>query len=111
MHAEAPLPALSDPARWLRRLLFLGTGTSGQVPTALCTLPPAPGSAAAAAKPAPACATCTDAMRPGSRNRRGCCSVAVVGRGKGEAEERCVCGGAAPCAWRHPVLLSHQLLL
>lgn len=55
-------------SEWLEQLVFLGTGTSGQVPTIHCVT-----------DASTHCATCTDAMKPDSHNRRGCTSVVVVG--------------------------------
>lgn len=54
---------------WLESILFLGTGTSGQVPTIHC-LTEVPMT----------CKTCSQAMEPGNRNRRGCTSIAITGQ-------------------------------
>ncbi|PWN44742.1 hypothetical protein IE81DRAFT_286629, partial [Ceraceosorus guamensis] len=62
---------LIDP--WIRKVVFLGTGTSGQIPAAPCVLPKAQGRKR--------CEACADAIRPGSKNRRGCCSAMVIGAG------------------------------
>ncbi|EPQ29119.1 uncharacterized protein PFL1_03407 [Pseudozyma flocculosa PF-1] len=67
-HRDPKLPLLES--SWLRKVVFLGTGTSGQVPAIHCVTSPDFGG----------CATCADAVRPGSRNHRGCTSVALVGR-------------------------------
>ncbi|KAL4401949.1 hypothetical protein ACI68E_001600 [Malassezia pachydermatis] len=56
------------PSKWLDRVVFLGTGTSSQVPSIHCLT--SPGSH---------CATCHDAVKPGSKNRRFNTSVVVVG--------------------------------
>lgn len=81
---DQALPPLSS--SWLRRLVFLGTGTSGQIPAAPCVMDGT--TPVAVRKPQGGCKTCRDAMLPGSRNRRGCCSVALVGAGGEDEEER-----------------------
>lgn len=53
---------------WLEEVIFLGTGTSAQVPSIHCVT-----------DPNTECKTCPDAMKPGSPNRRGCTSAVVVG--------------------------------
>ncbi|CAO1618144.1 unnamed protein product [Parajaminaea phylloscopi] len=73
----APLPPLCSDS-WLRRVLFLGTGTSGQVPAIHC-LSGATGQQSSGRPPRISCDACRDAIRPGSKNRRGCCSVALIG--------------------------------
>ncbi|CCF50863.1 hypothetical protein NDA11_000691 [Ustilago hordei] len=65
--ADWPLPSSS----WIDKVLFLGTGTSGQVPAIHCVTKPDFGN----------CAACKDAtLNPTGKNRRGCTSAAVVGR-------------------------------
>lgn len=65
--SPSTLPLPSDP--WISKLVFLGTGTSGQVPAIHCVTQSDFGH----------CSTCQDALLPGSKNRRGCTSVVVVG--------------------------------
>ncbi|UZJ56234.1 hypothetical protein CBS101457_005554 [Exobasidium rhododendri] len=80
-HDELPdLPVVTS--RWIDRVIFTGTGTSSQVPAVGCVLRD-PNSTSAP------CITCVDAMRPGSKNRRGCTSAAIVGRSSklADAEE------------------------
>lgn len=60
-------------SKWLEQLIFLGTGTSSQVPAIHCVI----GSGSD-------CVTCKDALRPGSFNRRGCTSAVVVGAEPGK---------------------------
>lgn len=72
------LPALAS--EWLDEFYFLGTGTSSQVPSVHCILD---GSQAKNT-----CATCADALRPGSVNRRRCTSAVAVGAPPGRPEER-----------------------
>jgi len=71
---------------WLNRLLFLGSGTSGQVPAIHCL----------SEQPDITCAACRDAYQYGkqSKNRRGCCSVAVMGGGKRMTRKRTTNGTA-----------------
>lgn len=85
---------------WINRLLFLGTGTSGQVPAIACLLPSSTSSRAARH-----CAACVDATRPGSKNRRGCTSVAVVGGGADGAEESLILIDCGPTFY--PAALTH----
>lgn len=55
-------------SEWLDQFIFLGTGTSSQVPSIYCVT-----------DPNTTCMTCPDAMRLHSFNRRGCtCALAVV---------------------------------
>lgn len=68
---------LAAPAsKWLDEVILLGTGTSGQVPAVHCVTSDE------------SCATCTDAMVPGSKNRRQCTSAVVVGSPPGAPQER-----------------------
>lgn len=60
----------------VKRFVFLGTGTSGQVPAIGCLLPGP--SSSKNNRSNEACRACQDAIVPGSKNRRGCCSLAVV---------------------------------
>lgn len=61
----------SPSSSWIDKVLFLGTGTSGQVPAIHCVTKPDFGG----------CAACEDAtLHPSGKNRRGCTAVAVVGR-------------------------------
>lgn len=72
--SSSPLspPNLPSPrSTWLNRAVFLGTGTSGQVPAIHCL-----------SADVIDCEACADAIKPGSKNRRGCCSVALVGGGR-----------------------------
>lgn len=65
--AAWPVPSSS----WIDKVLFLGTGTSGQVPAIHCVTKPDFGG----------CAACEDATRnPTGKNRRGCTAAAVIGR-------------------------------
>lgn len=76
--------------RWLSRVLYLGTGTSAQVPAIHCLLPsPTTPRRPGPAEPEPiACAACSHAVEvPGSKNRRGCTSVALIGGGRPQADE------------------------
>ncbi|CAO1616509.1 unnamed protein product [Sympodiomycopsis kandeliae] len=57
-------------SKWLSKALFLGTGTSAQVPAIHCL----------ATEGEIDCNACRDAIVPGSKNRRGCCSIALIGR-------------------------------
>lgn len=94
-HSHPESHSRSDPdlpivrSRWLDRLVFLGTGTSGQVPAIHCiTSEGAPhegADGAGASARNEGCETCVDAMRVGSRNRRGCTCVALIGGGGGSA--------------------------
>lgn len=64
--SEWPSPSSS----WVEKVVFLGTGTSGQVPAIHCVTKPDYGD----------CAACKDAtLNPTGKNRRGCTAVAVVG--------------------------------
>lgn len=58
---------------WLDKIIFLGTGTSSQVPAIHCIT-----------EKKAHCITCTDAMKPGSKNRRFCTSLVVVGSEPGQ---------------------------
>ncbi|SNX86131.1 related to Putative hydrolase C777.06c [Melanopsichium pennsylvanicum] len=61
----------SPPSSWIDKVLFLGTGTSGQVPAIHCVTKPDFGG----------CAACKDAaINPTGKNRRGCTAAAVIGR-------------------------------
>ncbi|GAC99789.1 metallo-beta-lactamase [Pseudozyma hubeiensis SY62] len=63
---------------WIDKVLFLGTGTSGQVPAIHCVTKPDFGD----------CAACKDAtLNPTGKNRRGCTAAAVVGRSAGDKQE------------------------
>lgn len=63
---------------WIDKVLFLGTGTSGQVPAIHCVTKPDFGG----------CAACKDAtLHPTGKNRRGCTAAAVVGRNAGDKQE------------------------
>ncbi|WFD31359.1 hypothetical protein MSPP1_002394 [Malassezia sp. CBS 17886] len=64
-------------SRWLDEVVFLGTGTSSQVPAIHCIT----GARSA-------CGTCADAVLSGSRNRRRCTSVVAVGSRAGERAQR-----------------------
>ncbi|SJX64483.1 uncharacterized protein SRS1_15122 [Sporisorium reilianum f. sp. reilianum] len=69
-----PLPSSS----WIDKVLFLGTGTSGQVPAIHCVTKPDFGD----------CAACKDAtLNPTGKNRRGCTAAAVVGRAAGDQQD------------------------
>ena len=59
-------------ATWLEEVIFLGTGTSSQVPAIHCITDKNSD-----------CVTCTDAMKPGSKNRRFCTSAIVRGSKQG----------------------------
>jgi len=61
-------------SKWINRVIFTGTGTSGQVPAAGCLLRHPTSTATP-------CIACFDAIQPGSKNRRGCTSAAIVGGG------------------------------
>lgn len=63
---------LSVEGEWLDQVVFLGTGTSSQVPAMHCITDGSQGRTS--------CATCADALLPGSPNRRRCTSVVAVGR-------------------------------
>ncbi|SPO27797.1 related to Putative hydrolase C777.06c [Ustilago trichophora] len=68
----------SPPSTWIDKVLFLGTGTSGQVPAIHCVTKPDFGG----------CAACRDAtLNPTGKNRRGCTAVAVVGRDAEDAHD------------------------
>lgn len=71
------LPRLSSTS-WLHRVLFLGTGTSGQVPAIHCLSGTNEEQTLKKSRTI-SCDACRDAIRPGSKNRRGCCSVALIG--------------------------------
>ncbi|WFC98437.1 hypothetical protein MYAM1_001164 [Malassezia yamatoensis] len=72
------LPDLPDvKGEWLEELIFLGTGTSAQVPSIDCIT-----------SSLKQCKTCTDAMNTGSPNRRGCTSAVVVGAPRDRPQER-----------------------
>ena len=60
---------------WLDKVIFLGTGTSSQVPAIHCVT----GSRRH-------CITCTDAMKPGSKNRRFCTSLVAIGSEPGRPD-------------------------
>ena len=64
-------------ATWLEDVIFLGTGTSSQVPAIHCVT-----------ESDSLCATCTEAMNPGSKNRRLCTSLIAVGSEPGHPETR-----------------------
>lgn len=64
---------------WLDKVVFLGTGTSSQVPAIHCVTGSGSG-----------CLTCEDAMRPGSRNRRGCTSAVAVGSDPRSGQRSCI---------------------
>ncbi|WFD36043.1 hypothetical protein MCUN1_002914 [Malassezia cuniculi] len=59
-------------SKWLDKLVFLGTGTSSQVPAIPCVTGAVTG-----------CVTCEDAMKPGSKNRRGCTAALAIGSAPG----------------------------
>lgn len=80
---EPVFPRLAS--SWVKRFVFLGTGTSGQVPAIGCLLP-AP-SASSSQSNNDGCRACHDAVVPGSKNRRGCCSLAIVGGGPRPQDE------------------------
>lgn len=61
-------PSTGPKSQWLDQVLFLGTGTSSQVPAIHCIT----GNETE-------CVTCHDAMKPGSKNRRFCTSLMAVG--------------------------------
>jgi len=63
---------------FLKKLLLLGTGTSGQVPAIHCL----------ATQKEIKCDACRDALKEGSKNRRGCTSVALIGGGGGGKDQR-----------------------
>lgn len=68
-----PVPS----STWIDKVLFLGTGTSGQVPAIHCVTKPDFGE----------CAACQDAtINPTGKNRRGCTAVAVIGRHPGDTQ-------------------------
>ncbi|PWN20000.1 hypothetical protein BCV69DRAFT_283524 [Microstroma glucosiphilum] len=69
--SQVPTKLPSPRSTWLNRAVFLGTGTSGQVPAIHCL-----------SADVIDCEACADAIKPDSRNRRGCCSVALVGGGR-----------------------------
>lgn len=71
-NATSQEPSWPSPASsWIEKVLFLGTGTSGQVPAIHCVTQPDFGG----------CAACEDATRhPTGKNRRGCTAAAIVGR-------------------------------
>ncbi|WFD06866.1 hypothetical protein MVES1_002221 [Malassezia vespertilionis] len=71
---------LKPRSQWLDRVVFLGTGTSSQVPAISCVTDGAAGTAT--------CETCADALRPASKNRRGCTSAMVLGSASNE--ETCI---------------------
>ncbi|PWZ02460.1 hypothetical protein BCV70DRAFT_196703 [Testicularia cyperi] len=76
---DVELPILQSD--WVEKVIFLGTGTSGQVPAIHCVSQDDFGS----------CAACRDAtLDPTGKNRRGCTSAAVVGRHADDAEESMV---------------------
>lgn len=64
---------------WLRRMVFLGTGTSGQVPAIHCLTGP---------NPQVDCDACRDALNAASKNRRACTSVALAGGGEQRQDQR-----------------------
>lgn len=73
-NAEWPSPS----STWIDKVLFLGTGTSGQVPAIHCVTKPDFGG----------CAACKDAtLNPTGKNRRGCTAVAIVGRQAGDTHD------------------------
>lgn len=71
--------SLEDAPRstWLNRAVFLGTGTSSQVPEVGCLLADEENDARGFH-----CKACHDAVRPDSKNLRGCTSVILAGGGK-----------------------------
>lgn len=75
-------------SRWLDKLIFLGTGTSGQVPAIQC-LTHASASDSGVRREYQPCAACHDVLLHGplSRNRRTCTAAVVVG-GPKHAEAR-----------------------
>ena len=79
---EYPLPEITS--KWIDKLVFLGTGTSGQVPAIHCiTQDPDDEDFEIS------CAACADAVRFGdeSRNRRMCTGAVIVGSDKGKKTE------------------------
>lgn len=91
---EPPLPSLRS--SWINRAVFLGTGTSSQVPEIGCLLPhDADTEERALDASAARCKTCHDAMTPGSKNRRGCTSIIVVGGGRQRQQSQQLSNGAS----------------
>ncbi|KDN37023.1 hypothetical protein K437DRAFT_259954 [Tilletiaria anomala UBC 951] len=83
-----PLPPLSS--AWIDKLIFLGTGTSGQVPAIHCITHEDVDERDGGFGANVTCAACADALKYGeaSRNRRKCTSALVVGgksKGKGKS--------------------------
>uniref|UniRef100_V5EU78 Metallo-beta-lactamase n=1 Tax=Kalmanozyma brasiliensis (strain GHG001) TaxID=1365824 RepID=V5EU78_KALBG len=69
-----PVPS----STWIDKVLFLGTGTSGQVPAIHCVTKPDFGD----------CAACKDAtLNPTGKNRRGCTAAAIVGRDAADKQD------------------------
>ncbi|SHO78510.1 Uncharacterized protein MSYG_2857 [Malassezia sympodialis ATCC 42132] len=62
------VPLTGPKSQWLDQVLFLGTGTSSQVPAIHCIT-----------GDETECVTCHDALKPGSKNRRFCTSLVAVG--------------------------------
>lgn len=83
---DSSTPLTRPRSKWLSKALFLGTGTSGQVPAIHCL----------ATEGEIECAACRDAIVPGSKNRRGCCSIALVGRHSESREESLILIDAGP---------------
>lgn len=66
---------------WLEKVVFLGTGTSGQVPAIHCVTRPDYGG----------CEACQDATtNPTGKNRRGCTAAVLVGRASGDPDASAV---------------------
>lgn len=83
---SSTLPLPQPRSKWLSKALFLGTGTSGQVPAIHCL----------ATEGEIECDACRDAIVPGSKNRRGCCSAALIGRSADDGEEELIVIDAGP---------------
>lgn len=66
--AATMVPLTGPKSQWLDQVLFLGTGTSSQVPAIHCIT-----------GDETECVTCHDALKPGSKNRRFCTSLVAVG--------------------------------
>lgn len=85
-NAHDPEQQTRPRSRWLSKALFLGTGTSGQVPAIHCL----------ATEGEIQCDACRDAVIPGSKNRRGCCSIALIGKSRDTSEEQLILIDAGP---------------
>lgn len=79
VRTDPALPSIHS--EWIEKVIFLGTGTSGQVPAIHCLLP-AKGETGDNRQE---CSACLDAIQPKSKNRRGCTSALIVGKKTGTA--------------------------